>query len=83
VPDIADRHRNTQLTALGFCTGGAEHAGAQDAGLELADRALHPEQQPVIGQARVVDAVLIDDARLHQATEFEEVMPVSPAARQT
>lgn len=50
---------------------------AQDAQLELADAALHPEQQAIVGATRVVDTVEIDHARLDEPTEFEKVMPIA------
>ena len=51
--------------------------------LELADAALHAQQQPVVGPARVIDAVDVDDARLYQAAQFEQVMPIPPVAGKT
>ena len=67
MPDVADRRADAQFAAPGFGTGGVEHAGAQHAKLELADAALHPEQEPIVRPAGIVDAVEVDHARLDQA----------------
>ena len=39
-----------------------------------------PKQQPVVRAARVVDPVEIDDPRLDQAAQLEQVMPVAAVA---
>ncbi len=70
--------RSSPRRALG--PGGIEHAGAQHAKLELADAALHAEQKPIIRPAGVIDPVQVDHSRLDQATEFEQVMPVTTVA---
>ena len=80
MPDVADRHADAQLAAPRLGAGGIEHAGAQHAELELADAALHAEQQPIVRPAGIVDAVEVDDARLDQAAQLEQVMPVAPVA---
>jgi hypothetical protein len=80
MPHIADRHADAQLTAPRFGAGGVEHAGTQHTELELADAALHAEQQPVVRPAGVIDPVQIDHARLHQPAELEQVMPVAAVA---
>ncbi len=67
MPDVTDRHADPQLTTPGFCSGGIEHAGAQHAKLELADAALHAEQEPIVRPAGIVDAVQIDHSGLDQA----------------
>src|SRR5918995_630836 len=80
MPHIADRHADAQLTAPRFGAGGVEHAGTQHTELELADAALHAEQQPVVRPAGVIDPVQIDHPRLHQPAELEQVMPVATVA---
>ena len=80
MPDVADRHADAQLAAPRLGAGGVEHAGAQHAELELADAALHAEQQPIVRPAGVVDAVQVDHPRLDQAAELEQVMPVAAVA---
>ncbi len=82
MPDISDRYADAQFTPMGLGAGGIEHAGPQDAEFELADAALHAEQQAIVGLTRVIDAVEIDDARVHQAAQLEQVVPVAAVARQ-
>ena len=83
VPDVADWDGQAKLAAPRLGARRIEHARAQDAELEFADAALHPEQQAVVGAARVVDAVHVDDESFDEAAEFEQVMPVAAVASQT
>jgi len=83
MPDVADRHADAQFAAPGLGAGGVEHAGAQNAELELADAALHPEQQPIVRPAGIVDAVEVDHARLDQAAELKQMMPVATVPGET
>jgi hypothetical protein len=82
-PDIADRDRHSELTSARLGQGGLEQTLAQERELELAHRALEPEQQAVIRRAGIVSAVGVDDVRAHEAAEFEEMMPVPPIAGET
>jgi hypothetical protein len=77
MPQVAYGDGNPQFSPPRLRTGGVEHPRAQDAQLELADAALHPEQQAIVGATRVVDTVEIDDARLDEPAEFEQVMPIA------
>ncbi len=81
-PDVADRHGHAQLAAARLGEGGLEQTLAQERELELAHRALEPQQQPIVRRAGVVDAVGVDDVRADEAAELEEVMPVAPIARE-
>src|SRR5579859_2266109 len=83
MPDVADGHRNPQLASPGLRTGGVVHAGAQDAEFELADAALHAEEEPVIRPTRIIHPVEIDDPGLHEAAEFEKMVPVPTVPGQT
>ena len=44
---------------------------AEQCQLQLAHRALHTEQQSIIGVARIVDSVLVDDDGADQSTELD------------
>src|SRR5207344_2283701 len=77
MPQVAYGDGNPQFSPPRLRTGGVEHPRTQDAQLELADAALHPEQQAIVGATRVIDTVEIDDARLDEPTEFEKVMPIA------
>ena len=80
MPDVANRHADAQFTTARLGAGGVEHAGAEHAEFELADAALHAEQQSIVWSAGVVDPVQVDHPRLDQAAEFEQVMPVAAVA---
>ena len=82
MPDIADRHADPQLAPAGLRPGGVEHARADHAELELADAALHAKQQTIVRAAGIIDAVEVDDPRLDQPAQLEQVMPVPAVAGQ-
>ena len=67
IPVVSDRHADAQLTAPSHRAGGIVHAGTKHTELELADASLHPQQQSVVRSTRIIDAVHVDDASLHQA----------------
>ena len=81
MPDVADRDADAKLAAGGLGAGGLEHPSAQNAEFELADLALHAEQQTIVGVARIVDAILVDDACLDETAELEKMVPVPAVAR--
>ena len=56
---------------------------AEQRQFKLAHRALHAEQQPIIGMARIVDSVLVDDDGADQSTELDQRMPVAAVAGET
>lgn len=62
MPDIAERHRKAQFTPARLRPGGIKHPGPEHAQLELADAALHSQEQAIIGQTGIVRTVVIDDA---------------------
>src|SRR4029077_16998524 len=80
MPEVADRHADPEFTAPRLGTGGIQHPGAEHAEFELADAALHAEQQSIVRPAGIVDPVEVDHSRLDQAAELEQVMPVTPVA---
>src|SRR5262245_925288 len=81
-PAVTNWQRKLQLTAPRLLSNGFLAALSEKVQFELTHRALEPQQQPVIEQARVIDAVGIYDKRPHQAAQFNEVMPITPIARQ-
>ena len=81
-PDVTDRDGHPQLASTRLSLGGLEHALAQQRELELAHRALEPQQQAVVRHPGIVGAVGVDDVRAHQPAELEEMMPVAPVARE-
>jgi hypothetical protein len=82
MPDVADRHADAQLAAARLGAGGVEHARTEHAEFELADGALHAEQESIVRPAGIVDAVQVDCARIDQPAELEEMMPVAAVAGQ-
>ena len=63
MPDVADRHADAQLATPCLGPSGIEHPSTQNAELELADAALHAEQQTIIRATRVVDPLQVDHSR--------------------
>ena len=83
MPDVAHGYADTQLAPARLGAGGVKHARPDHAQLELADRALHAEEQPIVRQARIINAVEVDDTCLDEAAELQQVVPVPPVARQS
>ena len=80
VPGVADRHRDPKLAAPRFRSYRVVHPGSDDSQLELADAPLHAEQQAVVGPARVVHAIKVDDTGIHQSAQLEQMMPITSIA---
>ena len=57
MPEVADRHADAQFAPPRLGASGVEHAGTQDAKLELADAALHAQQEPIVRAAGIVDPI--------------------------
>ncbi len=83
MPDKANRHGNPELTSASFGPRGVQHAGAQDTQLEFADATLHSQKQTVIREARIIDAIKVDDAGIDETAELEQVMPVPAVSGET
>ncbi|SCB62372.1 hypothetical protein GA0061105_1495 [Rhizobium aethiopicum] len=81
MPNVAERNGKSQFATARLRPGGIEHPGSQHAQFELADTALHSQQQPIVGSTWIVDAVMVNDAGFDQAAQFEQVMPVPTVAR--
>ena len=80
IPGVADWSRDPQLAAPRLRSCRLVHSGSDDVQLELADAALHAEQQAVVGAARVVHTVEVDDAGFHQSAQLEQMMPIAAIA---
>lgn len=80
VPDIADRNTQAQFSPARFGAGRVKHARSQDAQLELADAALHAQQQSIVRTTGIVHPVEINDARFNQAAQLEEMVPIPSVA---
>ena len=83
MPDIAERHADTQFATVSLCTFGVEHARTKHVELEFTNAAFHAEQQPVVCPARIVHTVQIDYPRLDKPAQFKKMVPVAPVTRKT
>ena len=72
-----------KFAASRFLAHGFDGPLTEDRQLHLAHRALHAEQQPIVGMARIVDSILVYDERADQSTELDERMPVATIAGKT
>lgn len=79
---VADRNALEQLAPARLGADRSPRALAERGQLHFAERPLHAKQEPVIGQARVMNPLLIDDQAAHQGAELEQSVPVAPVARQ-
>ena len=75
--EVAARQVEPELAALGLVPAPLLEPGAHDVQLGLAHRALEPEQQPVVVERRVVDAVAVGDQRAGQGADLEQLVPVA------
>ena len=80
--DVADGQRQAQLAPARFGQEALVGALSQPAQLGFTDGALQPEQQAVVEQTRIINAVGIDDDGVGQAAQLEELMPVAVVARE-
>lgn len=81
-PAIANREHELQVPALCFLTYRFLTALPEQVEFELAHRAFEPQQESVIEQPRIIDAVGIYNQCSHQPTQFDQVMPVTTVAGQ-
>ena len=79
---IAGGDTEEQRAAARFLLQRLLRALAKQRQLQLAHRALHAEQQPIIGMPRIIDSVLVDDDGPDQSTELDQRMPVAAVAGQ-
>src|SRR5262245_6004436 len=75
-PDQARRQREAERAAACLAVPGGQATLSEKAELLLGHCPLQAEQQPVVHQARVVDAVRIDDQGAGQRAEIDQMMPV-------
>ena len=76
VPHVANRDADAQLPARRGA-GGFEHSRSQNTELEFAEVAVHSEQEPINWVTRIIDAIVVDDPRLHQTVQLQQVMPIA------
>ena len=81
-PDEADGQAAAQGAALGLVANAAVEPLAQDVQFGLGHGAFEPEDQAVVEQGGVVDAIGIGEQGVGDATQVEEAIPVRVVARQ-
>jgi hypothetical protein len=81
-PDKADRQSSAQFTAHRLVANAAVEAGPQHMQLGFAHRALEPEQEAIVEEGGMIDAVSIADQRIGEAAQLDEAMPIGVVARQ-
>src|SRR4051794_32053537 len=75
--EVAARQVEAELAPPGLVPAPLLEPGAHDVQLGLAHRALEPEQQPVVVERRVVDAVAVGDQRAGEGADLEQLVPVA------
>lgn len=75
-PDEADRQAAAQLAAGRLVADATVEPGAQDVEFCFAHGALQTEEQAVVEQARVIDAVGVADQGVGETAEIEKTIPV-------
>ncbi len=70
------RQRHGQLTAPGLGDPPGPHPLLDQVQLSLADRALEPQQHPVVVLGRVIDAVWVAQQRSRQCAQLQQLMPL-------
>ena len=80
---IARGYTENQRATARLLTQRLLRALAEQRQFKLAHRPLHAEQQPIIGMARIVDSILVDDDGADQSTELDQRMPVAAVAGET
>ena len=75
-PDQPDRQPAAQFAAGCLVADSAVEAGPQDVQLGLRHGALHAQQQAIVEQRRVVDAVGIGDQRVSHSRQIQQPIPV-------
>ena len=80
--DVADRQRDRQLAALGLGEPARQHPLPDQVQLCLAHRSLQPQQQPVVIDPGVIDAVGIGEQHAGQRAQLQQLVPVPAGPRQ-
>ena len=82
-PAQAHRQLKTEFTSLGLLANRLYRALTENAQLEFTHRSPQPQNEAIIDDPRVVDALRIDQHCAHQPAELDQMMPVSAVASQS
>ena len=80
---IACRNTKNERAAARFLLQRLLRALAEQRQFKLAHRPLHAEQQPIIGMARIINSIFVDDNGPDQSTKLDQSVPVRAVARET
>jgi hypothetical protein len=81
-PSETDWQSELKFSTACFLAHRFQRTSPQQVQLELAHSSLEAQQEPIIEDARIVEAIRIDHDGAHQAAEFDEMMPVSAVTGQ-
>ena len=76
-PAVASGQAKSQLATASLLPNRLHRTLSEQVQLELRHGALQPQEEPIINQRRVVNAVGIDDDRTDQTAHLDKVMPVA------
>ena len=79
---VPDRQRDRQLAALGLGQLARQHPLPDQVQFCLAHRSLQAQQQPVVINPRVIDAVRVGEQHAGQRAQLQQLVPVPAGPRQ-
>ena len=78
----ADGGWQTEVTAARLVADASLQPGAEDMELGFGHRAFEPQAEPIVKVGWIIEAVLVQNERLCQRTEFEQPVPIRRIACQ-
>jgi hypothetical protein len=79
-PEVSNGHAKSKLASTRFRERPLDESTTNESQLELAHRSLQAEKQAIVGQARVIRAIGVDDARTNHAAQLKQVVPFPAVA---
>ena len=84
-PLVGIKFQTVVEAAVEVAAGGLEAQGflralSQNRQLQLAERSLHAEQQPVINLLRVINAILVNDQAMNKGAKLQKRVPITAIA---
>lgn len=80
-PEESHGQTAAQFASLGFIANGAVEAHAQNMQFRFGHGAFEPEQEPVVKQPGMVEAIQIADESVGHATQLQQPIPFGIVAR--
>ena len=81
-PNEAHRQAAAQFPASGLVADAAVQTGTNDVQLRFAHRALQSEQQSIVEQRRMIDAIVVANESIGDAAELQQAIPIRVVPRQ-